>query len=293
MAENKADKQFQLTRKPKNEFEVLVVIPWEEIKKTREKALVEAGQKMEIKGFRQGKAPANLVAETLGAQRLLETTLQAIVPEYYQKAIKDLKVQPILTPKVQLVAAKENEDWQIKFTSCEEPTVDLSNYKEEIRELKAPEQIWTPDKAGKEEKPKGEKEDKEAKLNRLIDWLLKNVKVEVCDLLIEEEVTRRLAELIEQTQKLGLTIDQYLNSIGKTVEQIREEYTRSSQANLALEFILSKIADTEKIAVAPEEIEKMIAGAKTDEEKRSLEGQKYLLATLIRRQKTLDFLTSL
>lgn len=293
MAVNKAKEQFQLTRKPKNEFEVLVIIPWEEIKKTREKTLAEAGQRMEIKGFRKGKAPANLVAEALGTQRLLETTLQAIVPEYYQKAVTDLKLKPILTPKVQLVAAKENEDWQIKFTSCEEPTVDLSNYKEEIHQLKAPEQIWTPDKAGKEEKPKTGKEDKEARFNRVIDWLLKNVKVEICDLLIEEEVTRRLAELIEQTQKLGLTIDQYLNSVGKTVEQIREEYSRTSWANLALEFILSKIADTEKIAVAPEEIEKMIAGAKTDEEKRSLEGQKYLLATLIRRQKTLDFLTSL
>jgi trigger factor len=293
MVENQKRDQFQLTRKPKNEFEVLITIPWLEIKKTQEKTIADAGEKLEIKGFRKGKAPENLVVEALGPQRLLELTLQAVVPDYYQKAVAELKLKPILAPKVQLVAAKENEDWQIKFTSCEEPTVDLGHYQEEIRKLKAPEQIWTPDKAGQVAKEKTEKENREEKLNRAIDFLLKNVKVEICDLLVEEEVTRRLAELLEQTQKLGLTIDQYLNSLGKTVEQIREEYTRSSQTNMALEFILSKIADTEKITVALEEIEKMIASGKTEEEKKALEGQRYLLASLVRRQKTLDFLASI
>jgi trigger factor len=294
MAEGKTkDQQFQLTRKPKNEFEVLVTLPWLEIKKAQEKEVVEARERLEIKGFRKGKAPENLVVEALGPQRLLELTLQAVVPDYYQKAVSELKLKPILTPKVQLVNAKENEDWQIKFTACEEPTVDLGNYQEEIRKLKASKQIWTPGKAGQPEKEKTEKEGQEERLNRAIDFLLKNVKVEICNLLVEEEVTRRLSELLEQTQKLGLTIDQYLNSLGKTVEQIREEYIRSAQTNMALEFILSKIADTEKITVAPEEVEKMITAGKTEEERKALEGQRYLLATLVRRQKTLDFLASL
>ncbi|HUW24025.1 MAG TPA: trigger factor [Patescibacteria group bacterium] len=293
MAENKTNDQFQLVRKPKNEFEILLTIPWSEIKKAQGKVVLEASQHLEIKGFRKGKAPEKLVKETLGPQRLLENTLQKVVPDYYQKAIADLQLQPILTPKVQLVSAKENEAWQVKFISCEEPTVNLGNYQGEIRKLKAPEQIWTPGKGAPPEKEKSEKDNKEEKVNRAIDWLLKNTKVEICDLLTEEEVTRRLAELVEQTQKLGLTIDQYLNSLGKTVEQIREEYTRSAQANMALEFILNRIADTEKISVTPEEIEKMIATAKTDEEKKSLETQRYLLATLVRRQKTLDFLASL
>ncbi len=294
MTESKTKTQtFQLTRKPKNEFEVLVTIPWLEIKKTQEEEISKAREKLEIKGFRKGKAPENLVVETLGSQRLLELTLQALVPGYYEKAVSELKLKPILTPKVQLVTAKEKEDWQIKFIACEEPTVTLGNYQEEIRKLKAAEKIWTPDKAGQPEKTKTEKEDKEERLNQVIDWLLKNVKVEICDLLIEEEVTRRLSELIEQTQKLGLTVDQYLNSLGKTVEQIREEYTRSAQTNMALEFILSQIAEAEKITVSPQEIEKMVASAKTEEEKKSLESQRYLLATLLRRQKTLDFLASL
>ncbi len=108
-----------------------------------------------------------------------------------------------------------------------------------------------------------------------------------------EEVGRRLAGLLDQIQKLGLSLEQYLSSSGKTVEQIREEYRRSAEENLSLEFILNKIAEEEKISVEPGEIEKVIAGAKTEEEKKALESQKYYLATLLRRQKTLDFLASL
>ncbi len=290
--EEKNNDQFQLTWLPKKTFEVLVSIPWEEIKKAREKAVEKASAEMEIKGFRKGKAPESLVVQTLGQERLLEMTLQEILPGYFQKAVSQLGLRPLVTPKIQIVSAKENELWQVKFTSCEEPEVDLDHYQEEIRKIKAVEKIWVPGKEGEKEGKK-EKEDRQEKLNKIIDWLLKNIKVEICDLLLEEEVTRKLSDLLEQIQKLGITVDQYLASSGKTVEQIREEYRRSSQESLSLEFILGKIADSEKIEVSPAEIEKMIASGQSEEEKKALESQKYLLATLIRRQKTLDFLASL
>lgn len=286
--------QFQLTWLPKKTFEILATVPGEEIKRAKELAIEEAEKKVEVKGFRKGNAPPNLVIKTVGEQKLLEMALQRLVPDYYQKAITQLGLRPILTPKIQLVSAKDNEPWQIKFISCEEPEVNLGNYKEEVKKIKAVEKIWVPGKET-EQKKEGEKteDSREEKLNKIIDWLLKNIKVEISDLLLEEEMTRKLSGLLEQTQKLGLTIDQYLTSVGKTVEQVREEYRRSAQENLSLEFILGKIADSEKIEVIPEEIEKMLASAKNQEEKKAMESQKYLIATLLRRQKTLDFLASL
>jgi trigger factor len=98
---------------------------------------------------------------------------------------------------------------------------------------------------------------------------------------------------VEQTQKLGMTVDQYLGTSGKTVEQIRQEYRTQAEKNLAFEFILEEIAGKEKIEVKPEEIKKLIEGAKSEKEKKALEEQQYYLASLIRRQKTLDFLASL
>ena len=284
--------QFQLTWQPKKTFEILAMVPWDEIEKGRKAALEEAGEKIEVKGFRKGKAPENLVKEEVGQERLLEMTLQKILPDYYQKAVSQLGLRPILTPKIKLASAKENEPWQIMFISCEEPEVNLGNYKEELGKVKAVEKIWVP---GKDDEKKEEKkeETKEEKIDRVIEWLIKNIKVEASDQLIEEEISRKLAGLLEQTQKLGITIDQYLASVNKTVDQIKEEYRHLVEENLSLEFILGKIADAEKIEVKAEEIQKIIDNAKNEEEKKAMGEQKYLMATLLRRQKTLDFLASL
>ncbi|MCL5090978.1 MAG: hypothetical protein M1514_03145 [Patescibacteria group bacterium] len=293
MNEEKKVSNFQLTKLPKKAFEVIVTIPWEEIKETQDKVLKEAKESLEIKGFRKGKAPEKLVAEAIGSQKLLELTLDKILPLYYEKAIGELNLKPIMMPRASLVSAKENEDWQVKFTSCEEPEVNLNNYKEELRKLKAVGSIWTPDKGKKEEKPVEKKEDREEKINRSLTWLLQNAKPEICDLLLENEINHKLSGLLEQTQKLGITVDQYLASTGKTIDQIKEEYHQRAEENIALELILNKIADTEKIEVEPAEIEKAMAAAKTPEEKKALEEQKYWLASILRRQKTLDFLANL
>lgn len=283
---------FQINKLPKNSLEIIAVIPWAEVQTARNKIVKEAGATLEIKGFRKGKVPENKVAETIGPQKLLEQTLHHLLPDYYQKAIAQNNLKPISNPKIAIVKAVESEDWQIKFTTCEEPEVKLGSYKEDLKKNKAGKAIWTP---GKSEGPKTKDENKtkDEQLQDNIDWLIKNVKVEICDLLIDEEVTRRLAGLVDQTQKLGISVDQYLASTGKTADQIKEDYRRQSEENLALEFILAKIAEEEKIEINPEEIDKIISQAKSEEEKKALASQKYYLASLLRRQKSLDFLASL
>jgi len=115
----------------------------------------------------------------------------------------------------------------------------------------------------------------------------------VADSKLCEQSCRRLSSLLEQTQKLGLTIDQYLASTGKKLEDLRQEYSRLALEGLALEFIFSRIAENEKIQIEEKEIDKTIAQAQDEEEKRALESQKYFVASLLRRQKTLDFLANL
>lgn len=279
---NQTEENFQLTWLPKKTFEIMATFSWEEVQSSQEKAIEESKKTLEIDGFRKGKAPSPLVIKALGPQKLLELTLQHLVPEAYQKAVSQLGLKPITTPKVQLISAKEKEAWQIKFTGCEEPEFQLGDYKEEIRRAKAVKEIWTPEKGTVP-----------PDATSALSWLLQNIKIEINDLLLEEEVIRKLVGLLEQTQKLGLTIEQYLSSIGKTVEQIKEDYRKASQDNLALEFILGRIAEEEKIEVKPEEIDQVIAQVKDAKEKSTLESQRYYLAGLLRRQKTLDFLASL
>ena len=98
---------------------------------------------------------------------------------------------------------------------------------------------------------------------------------------------------LDEIKKLGLTLDQYLSSTGKTAEMLRLEAEGKAANDLKLEFTLRKVADSEKITVSDADLENTIGKAKTSEEKQNLQANKYLLASILRQQKTLDFLRSL
>ncbi|HVZ58785.1 MAG TPA: hypothetical protein VG935_03485, partial [Patescibacteria group bacterium] len=112
-------------------------------------------------------------------------------------------------------------------------------------------------------------------------------------ILTDYEADRLLSQTLDEIKKLGLSLDQYLSSTGKTPEQLREEYAAKAQSDMKLEFALAQIAESEKIIVDPKEIEEAIQKAKDEKEKAHLEANKYLLANIIRQQKTLDFISNL
>ena len=102
-----------------------------------------------------------------------------------------------------------------------------------------------------------------------------------------------MSQTLEDVKKLGLTLDQYLSSTGKNPQILREEYRKKAENDIKLEFTLLKIAEEEKIVVEEKEIEEAIKASKSDDERKNLEANRYLLASILRQQKTLDFLKNL
>ena len=102
-----------------------------------------------------------------------------------------------------------------------------------------------------------------------------------------------MSQTLEDVKKLGLTLDQYLSSTGKNPQILREEYRKKAENDIKLEFALLKIAEEEKITVEEKEIEGAIKASKSDDERKDLEANRYLLASILRQQKTLDFLKNL
>lgn len=284
---------IKFNKLPKSETEILLTIPWIEIKKTFDEVVADSAKGMELKGFRKGKAPKKLIEENLDKNKVYSEVIQRIIPKYYQQAVQNQNLKPIASPKISLVSAKEEKDWEVKILVAEKPEINLGNYKEELKKLNQTAKIWLPGKDSPKETEEEKKAKDEEKIQKVIKWLSENIKIEVSDLLIEEEVNRRLSGLIDQTSKLGLTVDQYLSSTGKNAEEIKNEYRRQANEMWRLEFILSEISDLEKIAVEGKEIDELIQKTASEEEKKNLESQKYLLASVLRRQKTLDFLASL
>lgn len=274
------------------EVQLTITIPVQEIKAAYDKAFEEIAKELELPGFRKGKAPKKLLEEKIDKSKVYERVLQALVPQAYIKAVKEHNLKPILSPKVELLKAKEEEDWEIRATTCETPEVELGKYKEEIRKTLAPTKIWTP---GAQKTQKSTETTEDEKTQKVIQKLLEIVKVDLPEMLVEDEVSRTLANLINQTNTLGLTIDQYLSSIGKSAETLRAEYKEKVVGQLKLQFALDEIAEKEKIEVSHKEVDDLIKAAGDEKLKQNLNEplQKEYLKGILRRRKTLDFLVKL
>ncbi len=268
-------------------IELTITIPWGDIEKMYQTVVTETASATEIAGFRKGKAPTQIVEENVDKTKVYEETIKRLVPKAYTDAVTEHKIAPIMMPQIELKDAQEKKDWVILAKTCERPSVTLKDYKKAMAELKASKtpKIIVPGKDNPEdEKAKG------PTVDELLDTLLTIVEAKLPEILLEHEVTHQLSQLVDQTKKLGLTVEQYLSSTGKTADSVRADFRSQAMKNLTLEFALEAIAEKEQVTVSDEEVNKLIATAKTEEERKSLEGQRYYLTSLIRRQKTVDTL---
>jgi FKBP-type peptidyl-prolyl cis-trans isomerase (trigger factor) len=282
-----------LNKLPDGTVELTITIPWKRVSESYQKTLTELAKKAEIKGFRKGKAPQKIVEERLGKSAIYERVLKTLVTQVYLEAIKEQKVKPIINPQIKVISIAEGKDWQIQATTCELPKVILGDYRGEVKKASAAEKIWVPGKD--EKKPKGDQVTQDQHLQKIFAALLKSVKVKIPNILIQEEVNRMLSRLIDQTGRLGLTIEQYLASVSKTNEQLRTEYQTQAEESIRLELILSQIAEKEKIAIKDDEVEKMIKAAPDEETKKAMATatQKAYIKQLLRKRRVIDNLTKL
>jgi len=146
---------------------------------------------------------------------------------------------------------------------------------------------------GQEPKKEDNEKDKKPTMDELLDTVYKTTVVILPAILVEQEVTRMLSNFLDQTKKLGITVDQYLASTGKTIDTIRKEYGEEAKRMITLELALGDIADKEGIKVEDADIDEVIKTAKTPQEKDGMEKERYYLATILRRQKTIQLLASL
>jgi trigger factor len=105
---------------------------------------------------------------------------------------------------------------------------------------------------------------------KLINAVVEQAQVEYPPVLVEMEINRILNEQNRRLQVSGRGMDDYLKSINKTEEQLREELRPISVKNVNASLVLGKITEAEKIEVSEEDINKSLDGmtGNTDEDKK-------------------------
>lgn len=259
-------------------------IPYSTVEGSQKKVVEEFAKTAEIAGFRKGKAPVEKVREKIEPNVLVEKSLGLILPKALGEAITQNKLKPAIYPKFEVIKANTDEDWQIRAVTCELPETILGDYRKLITGAKT---IWTP---GSKEPLREEKE------QRIIKILLDSVKITIPKILIDEEVNSRLSNLLERIEKLGLTLEGYLTSIGKTPQVLRDEYGAQAKNTITLDLVLNKISTEEKIQISEGQINDALKAVSADPklfEKLNTPEQRLLIKGVLMRRSALDYLVTL
>lgn len=268
-----------------------ITIPWKTVQEGYQKTLQTYAQEIELPGFRKGKAPLNKVEERVGKTKLYEETVSRVLSPAYAEEVRTKGYKPIVEPHVHPKAMEENKDWVFEIETAEYPEIKLGDYKEAVKSAKAKSSIIVP---GKDEK-KPEVNPEEAQLRTIFQALLEQNQVRVPEMMLHEEVNRSLSRLLQQLERLHVSLEDYLKSIQKTGEQLRQEFALNGLTTLQLEFILTEIAKAEKLEVSTQEIDAIIATI-PDEKIRAASQSPYqraVVASTLLRRKTIEWLQKL
>ncbi len=278
-----------LAKQEDGSIQLTITIPSDVVKKTQEDVVKHFVEHAQLPGFRKGKAPKKMVEDRMDPSTTREETLKKLLPQFYVEAITEHTLKPIISPRIHVSKVDPDKDWEFTATTCEMPEVDLGTYKENIQKVTAKSKIIIPGK----DLPAGQPGSQEPKFDDVMNALIEGVTVKIPVVMIEAEADRLLSQLLEDIKKLGLTLEQYMSSTNNTPEKLRDEYKKKVETDLKLEFALQKLAEAEKITVDEKEIDEAIRKAKDDTERKNLEANRHLLASILRQQKTLDFIKNL
>ncbi len=97
--------------------------------KAQDKAFKKLAQNVNIKGFRKGKAPLDMVKKQISEQEILIEAVQNVAQEALEAGLDETKVEPISRPELGVESVDVNKT-VLKFTFAVNPEVTLGDYKD-------------------------------------------------------------------------------------------------------------------------------------------------------------------
>ena len=107
-----------------------IEVPADEVTQRFTRAYTELNRQVSIPGFRPGKAPVALL-EKKYAKSVEEDVIRSLVPDYYDRAVRQAGIVPVLVEIPPLERVKIKKDTPFTFTATVEikPKIDLRDYK--------------------------------------------------------------------------------------------------------------------------------------------------------------------
>jgi trigger factor len=122
-------KTFTVEKKPGSLVIVTGEIPYEELAAHEGHVLSHLGHDIEIKGFRKGHVPENVLRKHIGELTILSETAEHILAEIYPDILKEHAIDAIGRPQVAITKLAPGNPFGFTITITVLPSVTLADYK--------------------------------------------------------------------------------------------------------------------------------------------------------------------
>jgi trigger factor len=102
---------------------------WEELEKASDKAYRKIVQKIDVRGFRRGKAPRSLVERQVGKEYIYQEGLDELMNETYRDTLKENDITPLDKPEVEAPELEIGQPYHFSITVPVLTPVELGDYR--------------------------------------------------------------------------------------------------------------------------------------------------------------------
>ena len=113
----------------KSQVALTIEVSAAEFEAAVEKAYQKMRRKINVPGFRPGKAPRKMIERMYGAEVFFEEAINIAFPEAYEAAVEQEKLQVVGYPAVEMVGEVTKDGFTFKATAPVYPEVTLGEYK--------------------------------------------------------------------------------------------------------------------------------------------------------------------
>ncbi len=120
---------LQVEKLEKNMAKLTIEVSAEELEKALNGAFLKNRNRINIPGFRKGKAPRKMIEQMYGKEIFYEDAANALIPEAYEKALEECTEDIVSSPKVDVVQIEAGKPFIFTAEVALKPEVTLGKYK--------------------------------------------------------------------------------------------------------------------------------------------------------------------
>ena len=88
----------------------------------------------------------------------------------------------------------------------------------------------------------------------LLEQLMEKMEADIPEVMIEDEINGQINQMAQQIQAYGMDFNQYLQMMGKTLDELKEDYKENAEKTVKTRLALQAVAKQENLNPSEEEI---------------------------------------